>query len=395
MSQAVDYAAMWSTVAQSHMRKEPVMRTLRYVGLDVHAASIAIAVAEADRGEVRSVGTIPNTPDALRAAVRKVGPAATLQICYEAGPTGYTTYWQLASWGYPCVVAAPSLVPVRAGDRVKTDRRDALKLARALRAGEVTPVWVPSAAQEALRELVRAREAAVGDQTRARQRVRHLLLRHGVPRPAGVRAWSTRYLAWLRGRQFADAATTAVFVDHLQEVEHAAARVAQLEQALETAIAAAPPALQTMIAALQALRGVARVAAATIVAEVGSLTRFARARQLMGYAGCGVCETSSGARIRRHGLTKTGNAHLRRIIMEAAHAARFRPAVGLTLKRRQAGLSPAVIAIAWQAQQRLAHRHRALLARGKPHGQVIAAVGRELLGFVWAIGQQVAAETAA
>jgi len=368
------------------------MRTLRYVGLDVHAATIAIAVAEADRGEVRSVGTIPNTPDALRAAVKKLGPPAQLQVCYEAGPTGYTTYWQVVRWGYPCLVVAPSLVPVRAGDRVKTDRRDALKLARALRAGELTAVWVPSPAQEALRDLVRAREAAVGDQTRARQRVRHLLLRYGHVRPPGVRPWSPRYLAWLRQVRFAEAATTAVLVDHLHEVTHAAERVAQLDQALDTAIAAAPPALQALIAALQALRGVARVAAATIVAEVGSLTRFPRARQLMGYAGCGVCEHSSGARVRRHGLTKTGNAHLRRIIMEAAHAARFQPAVGPALKRRQTGLAPAVRAIAWRAQQRLAHRYRTLLARGKPKGQVIAAVGRELLGFVWAVGHQLAAE---
>lgn len=365
------------------------MPTVRFVGLDVHAETIAVAVADPGQ-EVRAVGVIPNDAAALRRALTKLGPPASLRVCYEAGPTGYTTYWQLAGWGVACEVVAPTLVPVKAGDRVKTDRRDAVKLARCYRAGDLTPVWVPDAAQEALRDLVRAREAATRDQLRARHRLSKFLLRHGRRPPTGVRAWTTRYGLWLQTVRWAHAAETATFLDDQHEVEHATARLRRLEAALDAAIAAAPAAQQTVIAALQALRGIARIAAATIVAEVGTLTRFRGARQLMGYGGFGVREASSGGRGWRGGITKTGNAHLRRVVIEAAWAYRHRPAVGVTLRKRQAGLAPEVVARAWQAQHRLTTRYRRLVARGKPPHQVVTAVGRELLGFIWAIGQQVA-----
>lgn len=362
-----------------------MMKGTRFVGLDVHAATIAVAVAEPG-GEVRPVGMIPNEPEAVRKLVKKLGPAEGLRVCYEAGPCGYTLYRQLTQLGVTCQVVAPTLVPVRPGDRVKTDRRDAAKLARSFRSGDLTPVWVPDAAHEALRDLVRAREAAKKDQRRARHRLQKFLLRHGHRPPAGTKAWSEKYRRWLATVRFPQPAQEATRVDYMTEIEHARERVLRLERALDDAIEAAPAPMRAVIAALQALRGVAKLAAATVVAEVGQLSRFARARQLMGYSGAVASEHSSGPRIWRGGITKTGNAHLRRIVVEAAWAYRHRPAIGNTLRQRQQGQSEPVKAMAWKAQERLHRRYRLLTARGKVPQQVVTAVARELLGFIWAIG---------
>jgi len=370
------------------------MQKVRWVGLDVHAETIAVAVAEGG-GEVRALGMIPNRPEALRKLMRKLGATGRVRVCYEAGPTGYVVYWQLTALGIPCAVVAPTLVPVRPGDRVKTDRRDAVKLARCYRAGDLTPVWVPDAAHEALRDLVRAREAAKQDQLRARHRLGKFLLRHGRRPPQPMAPWTQRHLAWITHQvHFAQAAQEATLLDYLHEVEHAAARVARLERAIDAAILEAPPRMRAVVDALQALRGIAKISAVTIVAEVGDLSRFARARQVMGYSGLGAREHSSGARCRRGGITKTGNAHLRRIVVEAAWAYRHRPAVGKALRTRQAALSPAVTALAWKAQHRLYGRYRRLLAKGKCQQQVVTAVGRELLGFIWAIGRTVETDQA-
>ena len=376
---------------QSHMRREPVMSKVRWIGLDVHADTIAVAVAE-PTGEVRALGVIPNRLESVRKLVKKLGPAETLRACYEAGPTGYVLYWQLTALGVRCEVVAPSLVPTKAGDRVKTDRRDAAKLARSFRAGDLTAVWVPDAAHEALRDLVRAREAAKRDQLRARHRLGKFLLRHGRRPATAMRAWSQRHLAWVHQVQFEHPAQEATRLDYVHEVDHVAERIARLERAIEAAVQTAPPSMRAVVAALQALRGVALVAAVTIVAEVGDLARFARPPQLMGYSGLGPREDSSGARVRRGGITKTGNAHLRRIVIEAAWAYRHRPAVGGALRKRQAPLSEAVKGIAWKAQHRLHGRYRTLLGRGKCHQQVVTAIGRELLGFIWAIGVTAARE---
>jgi transposase len=367
------------------------MKSTRFVGLDVHAATIAVAVAELG-GEMRSVGTIPNEPDAVRRLVKRLGPAEHLRACYEAGPCGYTLYWQLAQLGVGCQVVAPTLVPVRAGDRVKTDRRDAERLARSLRSGDLTPVWVPDAAHEALRDLVRAREAAKKDQLRARHRLQKFLLRHGHRPPAGLKAWTERYRNWIAGVRFEQPAQEATRLDYLTEVDHARDRLVRLERALDQAVETAPAPMRAVIEALQALRGIAKVAAVTIVAEVGQLSRFARARHLMGYSGAVASEHSSGPRVRHGGITKTGNAHLRRIVVEAAWSYRHRPAVGGALRQRQARQSEMVKAIAWNAQHRLHSRYRRLLGRGKSKQQVVTAVARELLGFIWAIGVAVERE---
>jgi transposase len=360
-------------------------KDIRYVGLDVHADTIAVAVAEAGRERAQALGTIPHRADAVARLMRRLGPPKALRVCYEAGACGYGLYWQLTALGIACTVVAPTLVPVRPGDRVKTDRRDAEKLACSHRQGALTAVWVPSPAQEALRDLVRAREAAKQDQLRARHRLSKFLLRHGR-RAVTLRAWTAAHLAWVRTETFPWPAQDAAFRDYLHEVDHMTDRVRRLDQALLAAIAAADPGQQAVIAALQALRGVSPVTAATIVAEVGVLSRFARAKQLMGYSGMVSREDTSGPRVRRGAITKTGNAHLRRVVGEAAWAARYHSARSPALRRRQAALPAEVIAIAWQAQVRLHARYRRLLGRGKVKQQVITAVGRELLGFIWAIG---------
>jgi transposase len=365
------------------------MANVRFVGLDVHAETITIAVAES-AGEVRMLGTIPNRPEAVRRLVRKLGPADHLRICYEAGPTGYVLYWQLIALGVHCDVIAPSLVPVKAGDRVKTDRRDAEKLARSYRAGDLTPVWVPDAEHEALRDLVRAREAAKKDQLRARHRLGKFLLRHGRQRPARLKTnWTAWHLDWIRTIHFESPALQVVLTDYLHEVERVVDRIADLNDAIAEAIARAPAQTRSVIQALQALRGVGTVTAATIVAEVGQLSRFENPRQLMGYAGLVPSEYTTGPRRRLGAITKTGNAHLRRVVVEAAWAYRFSPAVRGPLRERQAGLDPAITEIAWRAQKRLHDRYRTLAAKGKNNNQVITAVGRELLGFIWDIARTV------
>ncbi len=366
------------------------MSKVRFIGLDVHAETIAVAVAE-PTGEVRALGVIPNRADSIRRLVKQLGPVDQLRACYEAGPTGYVVYWQLTALGVRCEVVAPTLVPVKAGDRVKTDRRDALKLARSSRAGDLTAVWVPDAAHEALRDLVRAREAAKKDQLRARHRLGKFLLRHGRRPSSAMNPWTQRHLEWVKTVHFEHAAQEATLLDYLHEVEHMAERIARLERAIDEAVKRVPEAMRAVIEALQALRGIAQLSAVTIVAEVGELSRFATPRQLMGYSGAVASEESSGARTRRGHITKTGNAHLRRVIIEAAWAYRYRPAVGPALRTRQATVAPEVKDIAWKAQHRLHTRYRHLLAKGKCPQQVVTAVGRELLGFMWAIGVHVEA----
>lgn len=357
----------------------------RFVGLDVHAETIAVAVAEPD-GEVRSLGIIPNRPESVHRLFKKLGPPERLRVCYEAGPTGYRLYWQLAEIGVRCEVVAPTLVPVKAGDRIKTDRRDAQKLARSYRSGDLTPVWVPDPAHEALRDLVRAREAAKRDQLRARHRLGKFLLRQGRRPPEGINPWTGRHGEWVKTIRFEHHAQNLTLLDYITEVEHARDRVQRLERGIDEAVEMAPEPMRAVVVALQALRGIAKVAAVTIVAEVGQLSRFARPRQLMGYSGAVSSEHSSGARIRRGAITKTGNSHLRRIVVEAAWSYRYRPAIGAPLRKRQQGLSADVKAIAWKAQHRLHGRYLRLTAKGKVRQQVVTAVARELLGFIWAIG---------
>jgi len=290
-------------------------------------------------------------------------------------------------------VIAPTLVPVKAGDRVKTDRRDAEKLARSHRSGDLTAVWVPDSGSEALRDLVRARETAKQDQLRARHRLGKFLLRTGQRPAQGMKAWTQAYMVWVQQIRYAQMAQETTKLDYLHEVEHMGERVVRLEQAIAEAIQLASPQIQEVVKDLQALRGIAQISAVTIAAELGNISRFEGARQLMGYSGAVPSEDSSGKRKQQGSITKTGNSHLRRIAIEAAWSYRLRPGVGPALRKRQQGVPEEIKEIAWKAQQRLYKRYSRLSAAGKDRRKIITAVGRELLGFIWAIG--IKAEAAA
>ena len=368
------------------------MSKVRFLGLDVHAKTISVAIAEAN-GEVRSLGVIRNTPPEIRKLIKRLEPASTLRVCYEAGPTGYVLYWLLTELKVDCQVIAPSLIPVKASNRVKTDRRDAEKLARCYRAGDLTPVWVPDAAHEALRDLVRAREDARQDQTRARHRLGKFLLRHGCYPPEDIkRNWTNKHMTWIKRQvSFQLPALQAAFLDYVHEVEHAGERIERLDQALAHAIAAAPREMREVVEALQGLRGVGKIVAASLVAEIGSFTRFSSPSQLMSYCGLVPSEHSSGSRVARGGITKTGNSHVRRLIVESSWAYQHKPWIGGWLKKRLDPLEPEIKAISWKAQWRLHTRYKKLSARGKNKPQIVAAIGRELLGFIWAIATRVEA----
>lgn len=346
------------------------MASMKYVGLDVQKDSIAVAVAEAGRDEVRYYGTIVMSPEALRQLVGRLGPIETLQFAYEAGPCGYGVYRTLAALGAACLVAAPSLI------------RDASSVARLHRAGELTGVWVPDEQQEAMRDLTRAREDAKHAETHARQRLGAFLLRHGQ-RFAGRTRWTPAYFAWLETLCFSQPVRHVVLEEYRQAVEGATARVTRLTAQLATVVPAWTPAPQ--VQALQSLRGVSLVVASTVMAELGSLRRFDHPKELMAYIGVVPSEASSGARVRRGPITKTGNGHVRRVLIEAAWAYRHPPRRTHALRRRQAGQPDVVTAIAWRAQLRLCGRYQRLAQRGKIKQQIVTAVARELIAFMWEI----------
>jgi transposase len=356
--------------------------------LDVHKATIAVAVADEGRGEVRSYGTIKNTPEAVAKLVQRLGPAGRLVCCYEAGPCGYGLQRQLTGLGTECTVVAPSLIPTRPGDRVKTDRRDAAKLARLLRSGELTSVWVPDAEHEALRDLSRAREAARDDRHRARQRLGKLLLRLGVAEPSGTKRWTKPYHAWLAELTLARPPQQVVLRDAIETVEAGTARLKRLEARLKEAAKVGRHA--PLIAALQSLRGVGMVTAVTLVAELGDLGRFPTPRPLMAYLGLVPSEHSSGGSQRRGRITRAGNSHVRHVLVQAAWHYRHTPRLTRALAKRQQGQPEAVTDVAWRAQERLHARYRKLAGR-KGRQKAVIAVARELAGFVWALARAHAA----
>lgn len=356
----------------------------KYVGMDVHKETIAVAVAQA-RGEVRYVGEIANTAEALQKLVKQLRKGdAGLSFCYEAGPCGYGIHRQLTELGCDCRVVAPSLIPKKAGDRVKTDRRDSVSLARLHRAGELTAVWVPDGAQEALRDLTRAREDLKHLQRQARQRLSAFLLRHGQSY-GGKSQWTQAHHRWLEGVKYGHAVQQIVFQEYVDTVKALSQRVGALDRQLETAATASV--LWPVIEALMALRGVSLLTASTVVAEIGDLRRFASAPQLMAYLGVVPSEHSSGSSKSRGGITKTGNGHVRRVLVEAAWAYRHPARKTAFLQRRAERTPEAVQDIAWKAQKRLCARYRSMEARGKLKVQACTAVARELAGFIWAIGQ--------
>ena len=365
------------------------MKDTLFVGLDVHKETISVAVAKWDRNDAESLGTIPNDPQAVAKLLRKLKcPADQLHFCYEAGPCGYHLHRQLTKAGAKCDVVAPSLVPQKAGDRVKTDRRDGQKLARNLRNGELTPIWVPDEKHEALRDLSRAREDAQDDLRVKRQQLLSLLLRYDLRPPEKVNNWTKTHRLWLDGLKFPEVMQQIVLAEYLMAIDHAAERVERLKTALLEQARVVPQA--PLIEALQCLRGVAGVTAATIVAELGELTRFPAAKQAMDATGMVPSEHSSGPNVRRGSITKTGNAHARAVLVEAAWHYQHSPRIGQALRRRQENQPDEIQRIAWKAQHRLNTKYRRLVGRGKSKQVAIVAAARELVGFMWAIAQEVA-----
>lgn len=357
-----------------------------YVGLDVAKARHAVAVAEEGRlGEVRYIGEIDSDPAAVRRLVARLAKRhGQLHFCYEAGPTGYGLYRQLISMGHQCTVVAPSLIPRRPGDRVKTNRRDATQLARLLRAGELTSVWVPDEGHEAMRELVRARDAAVDDLRRKRQSISSMMLRYGRTYP-GKKTWGARHRQWLQEQRFEHPAQQLVLLEMTHAAQHALERLDRLNAALEEFLPTWS--LAPVVDALQALRGIQLVTAATIMVEIGDLRRFDNPRQLMGYLGLVPGERSTGDSVRRLGITKAGNGRVRRALVESAWSYRHPPRIGRVKDYIHQRVPAAVREIALKAQTRLTARYRALSGRGKKLTVTITAIARELAGFVWAIGR--------
>jgi len=362
------------------------MEKYKFVGLDVHKETIAVSVAEADGGEVRYQGEIPNTPDAVVRLVRRLRKeeGVKLSFCYEAGPCGYGLHRQLLDLGQVCQVVAPSLIPKKPGDRVKTDRRDSLNLARLHRAGELTAVWVPDGAQEALRDLTRAREDMKHLQRQAKQRLLGFLLRHSK-RFEGKDNWTQAHFRWMEEVKFEQPVQQIVFQEYVDSVQAMTRRVRAFDEQMESA--ARDSVFWPVIEGLMALRGVKLITATTIVAEIGDLRRFATAPQLMAYLGVVPSEHSSGETKVRGPITKTGNGHVRRVLVESAWQYRYPARKTAVLQRRAERASEQAQEIAWKAQKRLCGRYRLLEARGKLKVQVCIAIARELAGFIWAIGQ--------
>jgi transposase len=357
-----------------------------FVGLDTHIDSIAIGVAPRGRQEPHFLGTVPPQWGALSRALGRLGKPEALQIVYEAGPCGYTLARQLRAHGYTCEVIAPTKVPRRPGDRIKTDRRDALLLARAARAGELVSVTIPDERDEAIRDLCRAREDAVRARLKARQQLKAMLLRHGH-RYTGRSSWTAAHELYLASISFTYPAQDIAYAEYRSAVREANERVENLTKAMSAQLEHWR--MRPVVEALMTLRGIDLVTAMTLVAEIGDFTRFARARELMGFLGLVPSEYSSGDKRTRGEITKTGNSHARRVLVEAAWNYRFPARMSRMLQQRQEGQPKAVRQIAWRAQMRLAKRYRHLSARKLQVNKLCVAIARELSGFIWDIARQV------
>lgn len=359
-----------------------------FVGLDVHKDTIDVSIAEGDRrGETRHYGVIASDVEPLDKVVRALrAPDRRLHFVYEAGPCGFGIYRHLTGRGEDCVVVSPSMIPKRSGDRVKTDRRDSLALARLHRAGELRAIYVPNDADEAMRDLVRARADAVAVSIQAKYRLKAFLLRQGRRYP-GRDGWTLAYRRWLTDLRFASTPQHIALHEYRDTIDETERRLERLTEQLRQLAPTwrwAP-----VVAALQALRGVSFITAVALVAELGDLRRFGHPRELMAYLGLVPSEHSSGPSVRRGAITKAGNPHVRRLLAEAAWAYQGIPRIGRVHAYRQEVLPKVVCDIAWNAQLRLTGRFRRLVARGKAKPKVATAIARELTGFIWAIAREV------
>lgn len=361
-------------------------RKIKYVGLDVHKDSITIAIADEGRsGNVRVYGKIANNHDQIDKVMRKlISQNTQLRCVYEAGPCGYPLYRHLKSKGINCIVAAPALIPKKSGDRVKNDRRDATKLAALHRAGELTAVYVPDQQDEALRDLVRARADIQKALRTVKQQINSLLLRNAICYP-GKTKWSTAHISWLKHLRMSHPAQQIALTEYLDAMTTTEFRVKRISQQIENFYHTWR--LAPVVDALQCLRGISLISAVTVLAELGDLTRFDNATQLMAYLGLVPSEHSSGNTIKRGGITKAGNTHVRKALIESAQAYRLPARKSRTIRQRQKEMPDDVVDISWKAQLRLCHRYRRLMAKGKKHNVVITATARELVGFIWAVAR--------
>ena len=366
-----------------------------FVAFDTSKLRNAVAIADCGRdGEVRFVGEIENSAVATAKLVKKLAAKyQRLTFCYEAGPTGYGLYREVTRLEQECMVVAPSLIPKRPGDRVKTNRRDAVSLAKLLRAGELTAVWVPDRHHEAMRDLTRSRETAMLDLRSKRQQISAFLLRQGRPYPAGKKTWSKTHLSWLMSQRFDYPEQRLVFEEMLLAVRQAQERLKRLEQAIRVAV---PDwSLAELVTALMAMRGMDLISASTFLAEVGDLSRFRTPRELMAYLGLVPSEDSTGDTIKRGAITKAGNRRARRMLVECSWSYQYPPRVGRAKQEKVDAAPPAVRDIAWKAQCRLSKRYRTLIRSGKLKTVAVTAVAREFAGFIWAVGQAITTVRAA
>lgn len=357
-----------------------------YIGLDVHKETIAVSVALPGRSEPDYRGEIAHKPNVLKKWLDRLNEefgGALLLFCYEAGPCGYGLYRWLTEAGHDCQVVAPSLIPKKAGERIKTDRRDAMKLARLLRSGELTAVWVPDQDQEAMRDLTRARDDMKSQERKARQQLNAFVLRHGHHWPRGKTRWTVAHYNWLESIRFEHPWLQIVLQEYINAVKAATQRVTDLT---DTLLRALPEwSLAPVVDALVALRGIDKLAATVLLAELGDISRFSSPKQLMAYLGLVPSEHSSAGRRRQGAITLTGNGHARRMLVESAWSYRFPARQTMHLKRKAQHASPQAKAIAWRAQKRLCGRYRQLSQAGKNIKLVCVAIARELVGFIWDI----------
>jgi transposase len=360
-----------------------------YVGLDVHKETIAVAIARSGREEPQYRGEIAHTRKAVGKLIERLSKefdGEVILFCYEAGPCGYGLYRQILEAGHECEVVAPSLIPKKAGERVKTDRRDALKLARYLRGGDLTAVWVPDEEQEARRDLCRARADMKSQERKAQQQLNAFVLRHGHHWPANKKRWTTAHYNWLEGLKFAHDWQQVVLQEYIEAVKAASGRVTDMMGQMERVLPQWR--LAPVVNSLMALRGIDKLSAMTLLAELGDISRFTSPRQLMAYLGLVPGEHSSGSKRRQGAITLTGNRHARRTLIESAWSYRFAARQTAHLKRKAANASDEAKIIGWRAQKRLCGRYRTLTQAGKNTKLVCVAIARELIGFVWDIVRQ-------